>query len=73
MTIKVAINGFGRIGRCVFRAYFENLAKGIAYNPFDAIALAIYARGDEFYHQNEALVHQLRKAEEEILNLAKQL
>jgi len=55
------------------KLYFENLAKGIAYNPFDAIALAIYARGDEFYHQNEALVHQLRKAEEEILNLAKQL
>jgi glyceraldehyde 3-phosphate dehydrogenase len=24
MTIKVAINGFGRIGRCVLRAYFEN-------------------------------------------------
>ncbi|MDR0571899.1 MAG: type I glyceraldehyde-3-phosphate dehydrogenase [Rickettsiales bacterium] len=24
MTIKVAINGFGRIGRCILRAYFEN-------------------------------------------------
>ncbi|MDR2760679.1 MAG: type I glyceraldehyde-3-phosphate dehydrogenase [Rickettsiales bacterium] len=24
MTIKVAINGFGRIGRCILRAFFEN-------------------------------------------------
>ena len=24
MTLKIAINGFGRIGRCVFRAIFEN-------------------------------------------------
>ena len=55
------------------KLYFENLAKGMAYNPFDAIALAIYAKGDDFYKQNEQLVHHLRKAEEEILNLAKQL
>ena len=24
---KIAINGFGRIGRCVLRAYFENITK----------------------------------------------
>ena len=36
MTIKVAINGFGRIGRCVFRAYFENLAK---YNDIEIVAI----------------------------------
>ena len=62
--------------RCVVdfeRLYFENLARGLAYNPFDAIALAIYARGDEFYYQHEELVRQLRLAESEILNLAKQL
>jgi hypothetical protein len=28
--------------------YFNNLLSGRAYNPFDAIALAIYARGDIF-------------------------
>lgn len=36
MTIKVAINGFGRIGRCVFRAYFENLEK---YNDIEIVAI----------------------------------
>ena len=29
MAIKVAINGFGRIGRMVFRAAYENFAKDI--------------------------------------------
>lgn len=29
MTIKVGINGFGRIGRCVARAIYENPEKGI--------------------------------------------
>jgi glyceraldehyde 3-phosphate dehydrogenase (phosphorylating) len=29
MTIKIAINGFGRIGRCVLRALLENGAGGI--------------------------------------------
>ena len=55
------------------RIYFENLAKGMAYNPFDAICLAIFAKGDEFYHKNELLTHQLRAAEAEILSLAKEL
>jgi len=62
--------------RCVTdfeRLYFENLAKGLAYNPFDAIALGIYARGDEFYRTHEDLVKRLRAAEAEILSLAKEL
>ena len=29
MAIKVGINGFGRIGRMVFRAAFENFANDI--------------------------------------------
>ena len=29
MTVKVAINGFGRIGRCVLRAFIENAPQGI--------------------------------------------
>lgn len=36
MTIKVAINGFGRIGRCVFRAYFENLNR---YKDIEIVAI----------------------------------
>ncbi|MDR3212558.1 MAG: type I glyceraldehyde-3-phosphate dehydrogenase [Azoarcus sp.] len=40
MTIKVAINGFGRIGRCTFRAIYE---QGLQ-NEFDVVA--INASGD---------------------------
>lgn len=36
MTIKVAINGFGRIGRCVFRAFCENKAK---YKNIEIVAI----------------------------------
>ncbi len=36
MSIKVAINGFGRIGRCVLRAYFENQKK---YKDIDIVAI----------------------------------
>lgn len=36
MTTKVAINGFGRIGRCVFRAFFENQAK---YKDLEIVAI----------------------------------
>ncbi|MDR3078797.1 MAG: type I glyceraldehyde-3-phosphate dehydrogenase [Rickettsiales bacterium] len=36
MAVKVAINGFGRIGRCVFRAYFENMKK---YRNIDIVAI----------------------------------
>ncbi len=53
--------------------YFKNLRHGLSYNPFDAISLAIYARGDDFYHRHENLVHQLRQAEEEILTLCAEL
>ena len=53
--------------------YFKNFARGLAYNPFDAIALAIYARGDEFYQQNEDLVHRLRQAEEKLYHLVQEL
>ena len=62
--------------RCVShfeQLYFENLAKGMAYNPFDAISLAIYARGDDFYRAHENLVHRLRSAEAEVLALAQEL
>ena len=34
MTVKVAINGFGRIGRCVFRAWVEN-----ARNDIEIVAI----------------------------------
>lgn len=36
MTVKVAINGFGRIGRCVLRAYFENPSK---YKDIEIVAI----------------------------------
>ena len=36
MTTKIAINGFGRIGRCVFRAFFENQAK---YKDLEIVAI----------------------------------
>lgn len=36
MAVKVAINGFGRIGRCVFRAYMENLTK---YKDIEIVAI----------------------------------
>ena len=44
--------------------YFAALKNGQAFNPFEAICWAIYARGDDFYHKNEALVHSLRQAEQ---------
>ena len=53
--------------------YFENLVKGYAFNPFDAISLAIYARGDSFYTQHTNLVTELREAESKILKLAQEL
>jgi hypothetical protein len=57
--------------RCVNdfdKLYFENLGKGLAYNPLDAIALAIYARGDDFYNRHKDFVAQLRQKESELLN-----
>ncbi len=55
--------------RCVNdfdQLYFENLSKGRAYNPLDAIALAIYARGDHSYQKNKNFVDQLRQKEDEL-------
>ncbi|MBQ9235045.1 MAG: hypothetical protein IJ184_01080 [Alphaproteobacteria bacterium] len=46
------------------------MLKGRAYNPYDAIALAIYARGDDFYHKHEKLLHALRAAEAELKQAA---
>lgn len=46
--------------------YFTNLLNGRAYNPLDAVALAIYARGDKFYEKNKKLVAELRKTETEL-------
>lgn len=36
MTKKIAINGFGRIGRCVLRAFFENPEK---YKDLEVVAI----------------------------------
>ena len=53
--------------------YFKNLVKGTAYNPFDALSLAIFARGDFFYNAHADLVRKLHETEDNILNLAKRL
>ncbi len=47
--------------------YFKNLSAGKAYNPFDAICLAIYAKGDDFFEKNKDLVEKLRNTENELL------
>ena len=49
--------------------YFKNLRSGRAYNPLDATALAIFAKGDDFYHQHRDLVDRLRQAEERLFGL----
>ena len=46
--------------------YFLALRQGRAYNPFEAICFAIYARGDYFYRAHENLVRQLREAEQRL-------
>lgn len=55
------------------RLYFTNLLTGTAYNPFDAVSLAIYARGDEFFNQHRELVERLRRREQEVLALAREI
>ena len=58
---------------CHFKElYFQNLIKGIAYNPLDAIALAIYARGDDFYNKHKDFVAKLRQQEEILFNTIKE-
>ncbi len=57
--------------RCIAdfeRHYFNALKQGKAFNPFEAICLAIYAKGDAFYHQHEPLVHKLRTLEADFFN-----
>jgi D-erythrose 4-phosphate dehydrogenase len=51
MTIRLAINGYGRIGRCVLRALYEsgarNICQIVAINePADAEAIAYLTRYD---------------------------
>ena len=53
--------------------YFLALKKGEAYNPFEAICWAIYARGEDFYKKNESLVQALRQAETTLFNALKDL
>lgn len=49
--------------------YFYNLKAGRAYNPFDAISLGIYARGDKFFAKHKNLVEELRLAEQKLYKL----
>lgn len=51
----------------------RNRHQHTAYNPFDAIALAIYARGDDFFNARRDLVDRLRRRESELLALAREL
>ncbi|MBP5344125.1 MAG: 4-alpha-glucanotransferase [Alphaproteobacteria bacterium] len=51
------------------KLYFSNLLKGLAYNPLDAIALAIYARGDSFYKHHAAFIEKLHAAEDTLKKL----
>ncbi len=53
--------------------YLKNLAEGKAYNPFDAICIAIYARGDDFFEKNIDLVTKLRNAEFELIQKIKEV
>jgi len=45
MTLKIAINGFGRIGRCVLRALLENGAEGM-----EVVAINDLAAPDTLLH-----------------------
>src|SRR5436305_12460068 len=52
MTTRVAINGFGRVGRCAFRSAFENGAdiEWVAINDLaDVATLAHLLRHDSVY------------------------
>jgi len=53
--------------------YFLAFKKGQAYNPFEAIRWAIYARGDAFYQTHAPLVQKLSDAEQALLNILKAL
>ena len=53
--------------------YFKNLISGRAYNPLDATALALFAKGDDFYNAHHDLVDKLRQAEKTLFNLIQNL
>lgn len=53
--------------------YFKNLALGRAYNPLDATALAIFAKGDDFYDAHRTLVDKLRQSEEILFRLIRNM
>lgn len=53
--------------------YFLALRQGRAYNPFEAICWAIYARGDQFYRAHESLVQKLREAEQHLFSALQRL
>ncbi|MBQ3695968.1 MAG: 4-alpha-glucanotransferase [Alphaproteobacteria bacterium] len=53
--------------------YFQALRQGKAYNPFEAICFAIFARGDHFYHAHEDLVRKLRAMEQRLFEALQQL
>ncbi len=53
--------------------YFKALKTGMAYNPFEAISWAIYARGETFYNQNKDFVQKLRDMEQVFFNALKAL
>ena len=61
MTIKVAINGYGRIGRCVLRAFYESTnyadLRIVAIND-----LADMLKGNGLWKQNEDRFFALVKA-----------
>ncbi len=53
--------------------YFKALKSFQAYNPFEAIRWAIYARDDDFYHAHRDLVQRLQTAEENLFNALQNL
>ena len=53
--------------------YFKALKKRQAYNPFEAIRWAIYARGDHFYQAHEELVHKLMVTEDQLFKTLQDL
>ena len=53
--------------------YFLALRQRRAYNPFEAIYFAIYARGNDFYHKHKDLVQKLHTAEQQFFKALQQL
>ena len=52
--------------------YFKNLVKGWAFNPLDALSLAIFAKGEDFYQTNKEFVSAMRSQEDTLLNAIKE-